>query len=50
MMYVIAGVFTLFMVVVFGLIFNPPTQWAHRMTGDEKGEGLSKDDDKKDVT
>lgn len=45
MMYVIAGLFTLFMVVLFGLIFNPPTQWAHRMTGDDKGEGLSKDTD-----
>ena len=41
-MYVIAGLFTLFMVLVFGLVFNPPTQWAHKMTGDAKEEELAK--------
>jgi hypothetical protein len=40
MMYVIAGVFTLFMVLVFGLVFNPPTKWAHKMTGDEEAREL----------
>jgi hypothetical protein len=39
-MYVIAGLFTLFMVLVFGLVFNPPTKWAHKMTGDEQAKEL----------
>lgn len=39
-MYVIAGLFTLFMVLVFGLVFNPPTKWAHKMTGDEHANEL----------
>ena len=47
MMYVIAVLFTLFMVVMFGLVFNPPTKWAHKMTGDDKAEELDNDSDKK---
>lgn len=45
MMYAIAGLFTLFMILVFGLLFNPPTKWAHKMTGDHDGEELK--DEKK---
>jgi hypothetical protein len=40
MMYVIAALFTLFMVLVFGLVFNPPTKWAHKMTGDDQAKDL----------
>jgi hypothetical protein len=47
MMYVIAGIFTLFMILVFGLVFNPPTKWAHKMTGDDKASELEDDVAKK---
>jgi hypothetical protein len=46
-MYVIAAVFTLFMVLVFGLVFNPPTKWAHKMTGDDEAKELEEGDTKK---
>ena len=42
MMYAIAVLFTLFMVLVFGIVFNPPTKWAHKMTGDDEAEHLEK--------
>ena len=34
-MYVVAAIFTVFVVVIFGAILNPPTQWLAKLSGEE---------------
>lgn len=35
MMYVGAAIFTVFVVIVFGAILNPPTAWLAKLSGEE---------------
>ena len=35
MMYVVAAIFTVFVVIIFGAILNPPTQWLAKLAGEE---------------
>lgn len=35
MMYVVAAIFTVFVVIVFGAILNPPTQFLAKLSGEE---------------
>ena len=35
MIYVVAAIFTVFVVIVFGAILNPPTQWLAKLSGEE---------------
>ena len=46
MIYVIAVIFTLFMILLFGIVLNPPTKWAHKMTGDDEAKGIQDDETK----
>lgn len=43
MMYVVAAIFTVFVVIIFGAILNPPTQWLAKLSGEklEKNESLA---------
>ena len=34
MMYVVAAVFTVIVVIVFGAILNPPTAWLAKLSGE----------------
>ncbi len=35
MIYVVAVAFTVFVVIIFGVVLNPPTQWIHKLSGEE---------------
>ena len=35
MIYVVAAIFTVFVVIIFGAILNPPTKWLHKLSGEE---------------
>jgi hypothetical protein len=35
MIYVVAAIFTVFVVVIFGAILNPPTKWLHKLSGED---------------
>ncbi len=35
MIYVFAVLFTIFVVIIFGVVLNPPTQWIHKLSGED---------------
>lgn len=41
MMYVVAAIFTVFVVIIFGAILNPPTQWLAKLSGEKLEENES---------
>ncbi len=43
-MYVVAAIFTVFVVIIFGAILNPPTQWLAKLSGEKLEENESVED------
>ena len=35
MLYVVAAIFTVFVVIIFGAILNPPTAWLAKLSGED---------------
>lgn len=41
MLYVVAAIFTVFVVIIFGAILNPPTAWLAKLSGEKLEENES---------